>query len=51
MMCLYVSLSYCCLPMQDGVSALMLASQEGHEQVADVLLRGGASPQLQLEVG
>ena len=49
-MCMYVLLSYCCLPMQNGASALMCASQKGHEQVVDVLLRGGASPQLQTKV-
>ena len=36
--------------MQDGASALMLASQEGHEHVVDVLLGHGASPHLQTEV-
>jgi ankyrin repeat protein len=36
--------------MKDGVSALMLASQEGHQQVVDVLLGHGANPHLQTEV-
>ena len=36
--------------MQDGFSSLLLASQEGHQQVVDVLLRHGASPHLQSKV-
>ena len=48
-MCVRMSQS-CCLPMQNCFSALMSASQEGHEQVVDVLLGHGASPHLQTEV-
>ena len=43
-------LQSCCFPMQDGFSALIVASQEGHEQVVDVLLGHGVSPHLQTEV-
>ena len=32
--------------IQDGTTALFIASQEGHTSVADVLLRHGADPNL-----
>ena len=36
--------------MQDGAVALGRASMNGHLEVVDVLLRGGANPDLQKEV-
>ena len=29
-------------PIQDGVTALLMASQEGHEEVVRILLQSGA---------
>ena len=38
------------LPLQDGVTALMAASQEGHELVSESLLKKGATVDLQTQV-
>ena len=32
--------------MQDGLSPLYVASREGHSEVVDILLEGGANPNL-----
>ena len=37
--------------LQNGVSALIVASQEGHYEVADLLIEQGANVNLQDEVG
>ena len=37
--------------LQNGVSALIIASQEGHYEVADLLIEQGANVNLQDEVG
>ena len=37
-------------PLQDGVTALMAASQEGHELVSESLLKKGATVDLQTQV-
>jgi len=39
-----------CFPLQDGFTALMLASQEGHKRVVETLLKGGARVDVQREV-
>ena len=38
------------LPLQVGVTALMAASQEGHELVSDSLLKKGATVDMQTQV-
>ena len=40
----------CYLPLQVGVTALMAASQEGHELVSDSLLKKGATVDMQTQV-
>ena len=37
--------------LQNGVSALIIASQEGHYEVADLLIEQGANVNFQDEVG
>ena len=37
--------------LQNGVSELIIASQEGHYEVADLLIEQGANVNLQDEVG
>ena len=34
------------IPLQNGVTALVDASQEGHTQIVDSLLKAGANPDL-----
>ena len=36
--------------LQDGVTALVAASREGHSQIVDSLLKAGAKPDLQANV-
>jgi len=38
------------LPLQDGLTALILASQEGHDVVVETLLKGGATVDMSDEV-
>ena len=38
----YFSFLLSCPPLQDGVTALLMASQEGHEEVVRLLLQSGA---------
>ena len=38
------------VPLQDGSTAMMYACQEGREHVVEVLLKGGATVDIQDEV-
>ena len=38
-------------PLQDGASPLFIASQEGHSEVVDVLVKNGANVNQPLNVG
>ena len=42
--------SYCPVSYQDGVSSLMVASEDGHVEVVDKLLQHGATVDLQHKV-
>ena len=38
------------VPLQDGLTAMMCACQEGHEHVLEALLKGGATVDIQEKV-
>ena len=53
-MCMYACVhvhSVIFFTVQDGASPLYVASQEGHSEVVEILLRNGADPNLAWTVG